>query len=179
MNAGKIMASAIVLCGVIAGVAIYYLQVYHFYREVPATGPGDVMLTLLDGSGRAPLPHDAFQAIDADSSPIRYRACFTTPVPLAEARATYQPYENADPRIAPGWFDCFDAGTIGAEMAAGTASVFAGQRNIEFGIDRVVALTEDGRGYVWHEINECGDKAYDGTPLGDDCPDRASFQKDP
>ena len=54
----------------------------------------------------------------------------------------------------------------------GTALVFAGQRNLEFGIDRVVAITEDGRGYVWHEINDCGDKVFDGQPPGEDCPEQ-------
>ena len=177
MTAGKIMASAILLCGAVAGVAIYYLQVYHFYEEVPVTGPEDVMLLTLSGD-RVPLPHTGFEGIDADSSPIRYRACFTTDVTPAEAAALYEPYPGAEPRVAPGWFTCFDAGSIGAEIANGTAQVFTSQRNREFGIDRVVALTDDGRGYVWHEVNDCGDKAYDGTPLGDDCPDRASYQKD-
>ena len=53
----------------------------------------------------------------------------------------------------------------------GRADVFLSDRNIEFGIDRVVAITEDGFGYVWHEVNECGDKSYDGTPLGENCPE--------
>ncbi|SNS04263.1 DUF6446 family protein [Antarctobacter heliothermus] len=177
MTAGKLMVLAIVLCGVIAGVSMYYLQVYHFYKELPATGPDDVLVTTLDGD-RTALPHSDFRAIDADSSPIRYRACFTTDVTPAQAAVTYEPYEGAEPRVAPGWFDCFDAETIGTTIADGKAGVFVGQRNIEYGIDRVVAITEDGHGYVWHEINDCGDKAYDGTPLGDDCPDRASFEKD-
>ncbi|HBR38682.1 MAG TPA: histidine kinase, partial [Sulfitobacter pontiacus] len=38
--------------------------------------------------------------------------------------------------------------------------------------DRIVAITSDGRGYVWHELNDCGDKAYDGTVVGEACPER-------
>lgn len=177
MNTGKLMAGAIVVCGLVAGVAIYYLQVYHFYEEVVPTGTDDVMLTRLDGTPEA-IPYGDFRAIDAESSPIRYRACFTTTLTPEEAEALYEPYEGAEPRVAPGWFDCFDAEALGAQIAAGTARVFTTRRNREFGIDRVVAITDDGRGYAWHEINDCGDKAYDGTPLGDDCPDRASFEKD-
>lgn len=177
MTAGKLMAGAIVLCALIAGGAMFYLQVYHFYVDVPATGPRDVMILTQDGDS-IPLPHAEFRAIDADSSPIRYRACFTTDVTPAEATTLYDPYPGAIPRVAPGWFDCFDAGAIAAQLDAGTARVFASHRNIAFGIDRVVAITDDGQGYVWHEINECGDKAYDGTPLGENCPDRASFEKD-
>ena len=166
------MAGVIVMCGVIAGIAIYYLQIYHFYEEIPASGHGDVQLTNLVTGQPEPIIADDFQAIDADSSPIRYRACFTTPMSIPMLTETYEPYEGAVPRTAPGWFDCFDAEAIGQEIDAGTALVFTAQRNLEFGIDRVVAITEGGRGYVWHEINDCGDKAYDGSPLGEDCPPR-------
>ncbi|MBY6116518.1 histidine kinase [Mameliella alba] len=171
MTAGKFMAVAIVAVALIFGAVVYYAQVYYFYETLDATGPEDVMLTTLQGD-RIALPHSDFRAIDADSSPIRFRACFTTDVTPAEAAQTFEPYEGGQPRNAPGWFDCFDAETLGDTIAAGKAQVFTGQRNLEFGIDRVVALTDDGRGFIWHEINECGDKAYDGTPLGDDCPPR-------
>ncbi|KUF12009.1 DUF6446 family protein [Pseudoponticoccus marisrubri] len=169
---GKLMAGAIVLCGLLAGIGVYYFQVYHFYEEVEAQGTNDVELTVMASGTPEPILYDSFEAIDADSSPIRYRACFTTTMSFPMLTETYEPYEGAEPRTAPGWFDCFDAEAIGAEIDAGTALVFTGERNIEFGIDRVVAITDDGRGYVWHEINECGDKAYDGTPLGEDCPER-------
>ncbi|MCL3882419.1 DUF6446 family protein [Marivita sp. GX14005] len=166
---GKILAGAILLAAVIAGAAMYYLQVYAFYEEVQPTGTDDVQLTTLDGR-RETILYEDFKAIDAESSPIRYRACFTTRTPLSTLLATYEPYEGAAPRNAPGWFDCFDAEAIGAAIQNGTAHVFVSERNREFGIDRVVAITEAGRGYVWHEVNDCGDKAYDGTPLGEDCP---------
>lgn len=166
------MAGVIVVSGIVAGVAIFYLQVYHFYREIPATGTGDVQLVNIATGEPEPILADAFRAIDADSSPIRYRACFETTMSIPMLTETYEMYEGAQPRNAPFWFDCFDADAIGAEIDAGTALVFTAQRNIEWGIDRVVAITDDGRGYVWHEINDCGDKAYDGTPLGEDCPPR-------
>ncbi len=164
------MGSLIVLCGIVAGIAIYYLQIYHFYEEVQANGTDDVMLELMATGAPDPILYEDFKAIDADSSPIRFRACFTTPMSIPMLTETYAPYEGAEPRVAPGWFDCFDAEALGREIEAGTALVFTWQRNIEFGIDRVVAITDDGRGYIWHEINECGDKAYDGSPLGDNCP---------
>jgi len=169
---GKIVGIVLVLCGLVAGIAVYYLQLYHFYEEVQASGTDDVQLTLMASGAPESILYENFEAIDADSSPIRYRACFTTPMSIPMLTETYEPYEGAEPRVAPGWFGCFDAEAIGAEIAAGTALVFTGQRNLEFGIDRVVAITDDGRGYVWHEVNECGDKAYDGSPLGKDCPER-------
>ncbi|MFZ7089471.1 DUF6446 family protein [Primorskyibacter sp. 2E233] len=169
---GKIMAGATVIFALIFGIVVYYSQVYYFYEEVQPNGTDDVMLTLMASGAPEPILYDNFQAIDADSSPIRYRACFTTSMSLPMLTETYEPYQGADPRLAPDWFDCFNAEAIAKEIEAGTALVFTGQSNIEFGIDRVVAITDDGRGYVWHEINDCGDKAYDGTPLGEDCPPR-------
>ncbi len=166
------MAGAIVISALIFGAVVYYAQVYQYYETVEANGQTDVLLTNLVTGEPEPIVYDSFTAIDADSSPIRYRACFTTTLSLPMMTETYAPYEGAEPRLAPDWFDCFDAEAIGDAIAAGKALVFTGQRNIEFGIDRVVAVTEDGRGYVWQEINDCGAKAYDGTPLGDDCPVR-------
>ena len=74
----------------------------------------------------------------------------------------------------PGWFDCFDAKAIGEELEAGTALTFLSQKNIHFGVDRIVAITSDGRGYIWHELNDCGEKSYDGTVVGEACPDQPS-----
>ena len=59
---------------------------------------------------------------------------------------------------------------IAAELDAGTALTFLGGKNVAYGVDRIVAITEDGRGYVWHELNDCGEKAYDGTVVGEECP---------
>lgn len=156
----------------IAGAVMYYLQVYGFYTEVADTSGEAVMLTDLVSGEPEPILYEDFQAIDAESSPIRYRACFTTIMELPSLTEFYEGVDRPAPRTAPPWFDCFDAEELGQELADGTALAFMGTRNIEFGIDRIVAITDDGRGYVWHDINECGDKAYDGTPLGDDCPER-------
>ncbi|MBY5933044.1 histidine kinase [Tateyamaria omphalii] len=166
---GKIIGIVIVLSSIIAGAALYYLQVYGFYDEVELA---DVQLVSVVTDAPEPIPFDNFQAIDAESSPIRYRACFTTDMSLALLTETYVGLDDATPRNAPGWFDCFDAAGIAAELDAGTALPFLGEKNIEFGVDRIVAITEDGRGYIWHELNDCGEKAYDGTIVGEECPDR-------
>lgn len=166
---GKIVGMVIMLSGLIAGIGLYYLQVYGFYEEI--TG-GDVELVSVVSEMPEPIPFDALTAIDADSSPIRYRACFTTDYSLALLTETYVMADKATPRNAPGWFDCFDAEAIGTALENGTALAFMGQKNIHYGVDRIVAITEDGRGFVWHELNECGEKSYDGTVIGEACPAR-------
>lgn len=162
---------AIVITALAAGAAMYYFQVYHFYEPVEATGTDDVRLTGLDSGVPEPVPYNDFRAIDADSSPIRYRACFTTGMSHALLTETYEPYDAADPLVAPGWFDCFDAGAIADALEDGRALAFLGERDIQYGIDRIVAITEDGNGYVWHQINRCGEVVFDGRPAPENCPE--------
>lgn len=169
---GKIVAVTLMASAAIAGGALYYLQVYGFYVEVTPRPGQDVMLLSDAGAVPDPIPYADFRAIDADSSPIRYRACFTTTADLAVLRRTHRIVPDVTPRNAPGWFDCFDAARLGEDLAAGRAVAFLGEKNVHYGVDRIVAITEDGRGYVWHELNECGEKAYDGTVIGEECPPR-------
>jgi hypothetical protein len=165
---GKFLAALIVICALGAGAGIYYLQVYGFYEELVPTGE-DVLLTRVDGRAEL-ITYDDFSAIDAYSSPIRYRACFRTDLPEEEIAAAYQPYEGAEPLEAPGWFDCFDADEIGAALEAGEAMAYLSVANITYGIDRIAAVFPDGRGYVWHQINHCGEVVFDGRPVPEGCP---------
>jgi hypothetical protein len=103
-----------VLSAIIAGGAMYYLQVYAFYEEISASGENDVQLVSLVSGEPEPILFDQFEAIDAYTSPIRYRACFTTVMSHSLLSETYVAFENAEPRNAPGWFECFDAEAIGA-----------------------------------------------------------------
>ncbi len=167
---GTTVAGFIFAIALLAGAAMYYLQVYAYYEEVPATGTDDVQLTALASGVAEPILYENFQAIDADSSPIRYRACFTTPTSAQTLSETYQAYPGAEPLVAPGWFDCFDAKEVGYALEDGKAAAFMGEENFEYGIDRVVAILPDGRGFVWHQINRCGEVVFDGRPEPEGCP---------
>lgn len=166
---GKILTIALLVTALLAGGALYYLQVYHFYREVQlASDGGEVAMTITLAGGEAvDLPARDFAGIDADSSPIRFRACFTTRLPQD---AGLVPYDAAEPLNAPGWFDCFDAQAIGAALQEGRARAYLGQGDITYGIDRVLAVYPDGRAFAWHQINRCGAVVFDGQPAPDDCP---------
>ncbi|MEP3638757.1 MAG: DUF6446 family protein [Paracoccaceae bacterium] len=170
---GKLLGIIILFSAAIAGASLYYLQVYGFYTEVSA--PEELKLVSVVSNEPEPIGFTEFDAIDADSSPIRYRACFMTDMSLSLLTETFVGLDDVVPRNAPGWFDCFDAEEIAAELAAGTALPFLGQKNVAFGVDRIVVITDDGRGYVWHELNDCGEKAYDGTIVGEECPTREEF----
>lgn len=167
---GKVIAAVLLGSGLIAGAAVYYLQVHAFYADVPASGAGDVTLVSLATGAPEPIRYENFRAIDADSSPIRYRACFETPMSIPMLTETYRIAEDAVPLNAPAWFDCFDAEAIGAALEEGSAIAFVGAENIRYGIDRIVAVTAAGQGYVWHQINRCGKEVFDGRPAPEGCP---------
>lgn len=168
---GKLLAIILLVSAVLAGAGMYYLQVYGFYYDV-ASQPGKDVTLLAEGADTPqPIPYTAFQAIDADSSPIRYRACFETEM-TGDDLAVFRSVENPEPLTAPGWFDCYDAVAIAEALKSGQAQAFMGAKNIHYGVDRIVAVTADGKGYVWHALNNCGEKAYDGTVVGEECPPR-------
>nr|WP_282568943.1 DUF6446 family protein [Aliiroseovarius sp. S2029] len=149
---GRIIGIFIVVTALVAGIAIYWLQLYAFYDDV-SLNTELRMTNVVTGEPEIVL-YDSFQGIDADSSPLRFRGCFTTKMSLAMLTETFETYENATPLTAPGWFDCFDASQIGAALETGDAIAFLGERDIQDGVDRVVAIFPDGRGYTWHQLNE-------------------------
>lgn len=167
---GKIIAAVIVVGTVIFGAALWWFQTRAYYAPVAAgTAAAEIRVTLLDG-GTEMLATEAFEGIDADSSPIRFRACFETadgPETLAD-RAV--PYPDATPLVAPGWFGCFDEHAIAAALEDGSARAFLGEANRPFGVDRVVVVTRTGRGFVWPQINACGEAFFDGNPMPPGCP---------
>ena len=151
------------------GGLMYYLQVYAYYEELSIEEVGGIHVTMGRTGELEELPVTDFRAIDSDSSPIRFRACFDTTVTRLDLAGAV-PVENAEPLVAPGWFDCFDARAIGDELQSGGAIAVLGQENVQYGIDRIVAITPDGRGYAWHQINACGEVVFDGDPAPEGCP---------
>lgn len=159
---GKFLAALLVACTVVAGVGVWYLQVYAYYDELePQIG---YQVAQVDGTARLSIAD--FRGIDSASSPLRYRACFT----VTGDQPDYVDYPSAAPLIGPGWFDCFDAESIGGDLEDGTARGVLVEANTPYGIDRVMALYPDGRAYVWPQFNPCGDAYYEDDPLPADCP---------
>lgn len=148
---GKIVGGFIVLTALIGGAAIYWLQEYAYYEPV-AFQPGQGIALTLVGGAVEPMLAENLEGIDAESSPLRFRACFETPTSLATLTETYVIYDAAVPTVAPSWFTCFDASAIGAALEGGGAVAFLSQAAIAPGIDRVVAVFPDGRAFAWHQI---------------------------
>ncbi|MGY6634973.1 MAG: DUF6446 family protein [Alkalilacustris sp.] len=164
MTAGRVLVVLLLASGLLAGVAMWWLQVHAFYDRLPAQD--HMMLTPVGAVAPVPVRVSGFEGIDSDSSPIRYRACFRVDDPTPPLT----PHAEATPLNAPAWFSCFDAAAIGAALRDGRALPVLAERNVRFGIDRVAALYPDGRGYAWTQLNACGRAHFDGDPLPPGCP---------
>ena len=153
MNWGKIAVIALVTGTVAAGAGVWYAQQYGFYSSIDPAGPG-ANITAQSAADGAPLelPIADFQGIDATSSPLRWRTCFRLTEPPLPGSLT--PYPEATPLNGPGWFDCYSAEQITADLASGAASAVLGTSDIRTNTDRVLAIYPDGRAYGWHQYND-------------------------
>lgn len=163
----RIVILALLFSALIAGAAMWYLQVYAFYDELTPAEVGPVEV-LDDRAAPVTVAVSDLRAIDSDSSPIRFRACMQVEDSTPFANAVVQP--QAEPLVAPDWFDCFDAREIGEALESGQAEAYAWKLNEPYGIDRLLAVMPDGRAFAWNQINACGAVVFDGDPVPPGCP---------
>ena len=150
---GKILAGGLVLTAALAGVAVWWTQVHAFYHPAEFRPGDEIRLTPIVGGIPEAIVANDIRGIDADSSPLRFRACFTTPLSQAMLTETYRLYPRPTPLNAPPWFDCFDAPAIDRALRGGEAIAFLSEPDILPGVDRVVAVFADGRAYAWHQLH--------------------------
>jgi Family of unknown function (DUF6446) len=151
---GKIAVGFILLSAVLGGGFLWYTAERAYYDPVAFQPGQEIRLVPLVGNQPEAIVVAGIRGIDAGSSPIKFRACFQTSLSLAMLSETYRPYENAEPRIAPRSFDCFDAAMIGKALETGEALAFLSEPEIHKGVDRVVAVFPDGRAFAWHQLND-------------------------
>jgi hypothetical protein len=121
--------------------ALWWFQTRAWYRELT-----DVRSVTVAGRE---VPVTGWRGIDAASSPIKLRACFRVePGALDHAPAAEAP----TPLIAPGWFDCFDAGALTAALGAGEARAVRAANGEFDATDRLIAVYPDGRAYMWRQL---------------------------
>lgn len=154
MNAGRLIVSVIVMAAAVGGAFLWYTAERAYYMPVAFQPGAEIRLVPLTTGKPEAIVVGAIEGIDADSSPIKFRACFTTPLSLAMLTETYQTYEGAEPLVAPSGFDCFDAEAIGRALETGEALAFLSEPEIHPGVDRVVAVFSDGRAYAWQQLND-------------------------
>jgi len=156
---GKLFVGILLAFCVVFGAGLYWFQNYAYYGTTEG-------LTEVEVYGDF-FPVSDYQGIDAETSPLKMRACFTVDwdyAPSLEYR------EMATPLTAPGWFDCFDAEQITDDIRLGIATVYLAEPNDPYGFDRFIAHYEDGDAFMWRQINGCGEAAFKGDPLPPECP---------
>ena len=150
MTSGRLLVIAIVGITAIFAGAQWWFQTRAFYEEVELP---QLPVTLADGSNIV-LVLMLAEAIDAESSPLRFRACLNVDGGISDRLVEQaQPYPDATPLNGPGWFECYNAAEIGAALEAGEATPILIEPNISRGVDRVMAIYPTGRAYVWHQLN--------------------------
>ncbi|MEM9784715.1 MAG: DUF6446 family protein, partial [Pseudomonadota bacterium] len=135
---GKRLMIALLAFTAVFAVGLWYAQFYAFYEEYEAES------VAVAGTS---YPVEGFRGIDASTSPLKLRACFSmAATPEVEA------YRDAEPLVAPGWFGCFDAQALTADLAAGRAIAYLAQQGDGHGVDRIVARYPDGRAFMWRQL---------------------------
>ena len=165
---GNLMVVAIVTTALAVGVGLWYSQTYAYYEQ--RNGLDEV-----SANGEALLVSN-YLGIDANTSPLKLRACFTVDwdyFPSDEFK------DVAEPLTAPFWFDCFDAKMIAKDIKAGNSTVILAEKNQPFGFSRFITHYPDGRAYMWRQINDCGKAQFDGTDLPEGCVQEVSATNAP
>lgn len=149
MTSGRLIAIAIIAITAVFAAVLWYAQTRAYFETLDQA---DLVVTLPAGE-QVGLAYAAFEGIDADSSPLRFRACFMLEAEGLALVARAAPHPDPTPLIAPDWFDCFDARAIDEALASADAVAILSVHEIHRGIDRVIAVYPDGRGFAWHQLN--------------------------
>ena len=123
-----------------------------------SSGLGEIRLTAVESGQPEPILAEAFLTLGEATEGAAGQGCFRTPLSLALLTETFRLYPQAAPTGAPGWFGCFDAAQLGADLQSGAAVAFLSEHNLHPGVDRVVAVYPDGRAYVWQQPNDDAEK---------------------
>ncbi|MEM9210284.1 MAG: DUF6446 family protein [Pseudomonadota bacterium] len=160
---GKLLMSGLIAIALAIGAGIYYSATIASYDEVRDVDQVRV--------GETSWGVSNYRGIDGETSPLKLRACFDFELPYV-FDATHA--DDATPLVTPGWFDCFDAVQIEADLRTGDATAIISTENEPFGFTTFIAHYPDGRGYLWRQINACGTAQFAGSELPDGCPNAAN-----
>tara|TARA_R110002096_G_C14653362_1_gene726648 strand:- start:806 stop:1681 length:876 start_codon:yes stop_codon:yes gene_type:complete len=156
---GSVLMGGMLFAAAAMGFGFWYSAEKAYYIDV-----SDVTEVMAYGDA---FPVSNYRGIDADTSPLKMRGCFTVDwdyIPTDEYK------DIATPLIAPKSFDCFSAKQIDADLEAGNATAILSDENNPYGFDTFIAQYPDGRAFIWRQINDCGDAYFSGELLPNGCP---------
>ncbi len=140
---GKFVAFMLVGFPLIFGAVLYYFQYYAYYEEV--TGVTSIMV-----EGRE-VPITNYEGIRAESSNLKMRGCFNVDPAEFEGVAIA---EDAVPLTPPSWFECYDVEALTHDLEAGEATAYYATMDDREGMDLIVMVYPDGRGFQWRQLND-------------------------
>ena len=139
---GKLVAFFLVVFPLLFGVALYYTQYYAYYSKVK-----DVTSIMVEGRA---VPVSNYDGIEASSSTLKMRGCFTVDPADFEGVAVA---ENATPLTPPNWFTCFDTEALSHDLETGKATAYMATKDDRVGMDLIVMVYPDGRAFQWRQFN--------------------------
>jgi len=125
------------------GILFFYFQTFAYYREVSG------LQKIIVDSKRIEVWN--YQGIRASTSALKMRSCFNTEVKTFHNLTLAK---NPQPLTAPFWFSCFNSKDLQNAIDDGTAKAYIAVENEVKGIDRLVVIYPDGKGYEWRQLNK-------------------------
>jgi len=113
-----------------------------------------IRLLPLIGQGPEPITTGPVLVESSASDPLAFHGCFTMEQSFGLLTETFETAEPTMPLPIKGGLSCFDAEQLAEDLNIGYAVAFWGERDIAPGVDRVVAVYDDGRAFVWHQKNQ-------------------------
>ena len=140
---GKITVILLIGVTLIFGIFFFYFQTYAYYSKVDAKEQIIV--------NKIQIKVEDYIGIRSDVSKLKLRGCFNIDPSAFEFFLTSI---KASPLSAPFWFECFDYKEIQSDIDNGTLKAYLAEENEYPGIDRYVAISINGIGYEWRQLNE-------------------------
>ena len=164
---GNIFVILLLSFTLLFGATLWYFQNYAYYER---NDVNDMTITLMGTGSKINVELDEIKSINSSTSPLKFRSCLRINNQALETIENYLPYSEGIPLRAPNWFKCFNVKNITNDLQSGKAMAYLSEANIEYGIDRVLAIYPNGEAYAWHQINICGSAAFSGEVLPKNCP---------
>ena len=140
---GKITVILLIGVTLIFGIFFFYFQTYAYYSKVSTKNQIVV--------NKIQIKVEDYIGIKSDVSKLKLRGCFNVDPSAFEFFVTSI---KASPLSAPFWFECFDYKEIQSDIDNGTLKAYLAEENEYPGIDRYVAISINGIGYEWRQLNE-------------------------
>jgi len=140
---GKITVILLIGVTLIFGIFFFYFQTYAYYSKVSTKNQIVV--------NKIQIKVEDYIGIRSDVSKLKLRGCFNVD---PSAFNFFDKSDKASPLSAPFWFDCFDYKEIQSDIDNGTLKAYLAEENEYPGIDRYVAISINGIGYEWRQLNE-------------------------